>query len=201
VTWAKLSDDFSDDCWELSSDAYRLHVEGLNWTMRKLTAGVLLKAEMMRWAKFPNAADELVARGYWTDEGDRYTIRHHMGYQPEPEKVLKRQDANRLNGMKGGRPRGADIKPPKTHSVSDSVSEQVSQTVLEPEHPATKPQEKTQSLTQSKTHKDGTGRDGKTNGGNEKNDEDYAADLRAWYAEGASTSQRIEANIRAGYES
>ena len=27
MTWTKLSDDFSDDCDQLSSDAFRLHVE------------------------------------------------------------------------------------------------------------------------------------------------------------------------------
>jgi hypothetical protein len=27
VTWTKLSDHFSDDCWALSDAAYRLHVE------------------------------------------------------------------------------------------------------------------------------------------------------------------------------
>ena len=34
MTWTKLSDDFGDDCWELSDAAYRLHVEGLLWSNR-----------------------------------------------------------------------------------------------------------------------------------------------------------------------
>ncbi len=29
MTWTKLSDDFSDDCWTLSDQAFRLHTEGL----------------------------------------------------------------------------------------------------------------------------------------------------------------------------
>jgi hypothetical protein len=36
MTWAKLSDDFTDDCWTLSDGAFRLHVEGLVWSNRKL---------------------------------------------------------------------------------------------------------------------------------------------------------------------
>jgi hypothetical protein len=123
MTWTKLSDDFSDDCWELSDAAVRLHVEGLNWTMRKLTGGMLLENEMSRWAKRPAVATELTDRGYWRDEGDRYFTVHHMGYQREPEKVLAQQEANRRNGSMGGRPRGSDIQPPETHSLSDSLSD------------------------------------------------------------------------------
>jgi hypothetical protein len=43
MTWTKLSDDFSDDCWQLSDAAYRLHVDGLNWSNRKLLNCLLSK--------------------------------------------------------------------------------------------------------------------------------------------------------------
>jgi hypothetical protein len=131
MTWTKLSDDFGDDCWQLSDAAVRLHVEGLNWTMRKLTDGMLLKDEMGRWAKRPDATTELIDRGYWRDEGDRYVIVHHMGYQREAEKVLAQQEANRQNGKKGGRPRGSDIRPPETDSLSESKSELLSESKTE----------------------------------------------------------------------
>jgi hypothetical protein len=123
MTWTKLSDDFSDDCWQLSDAAVRLHVEGLNWTMRKLTGGMLVKDEMVRWAKHPGAATELTDRGYWRDEGDRYFIVHHMGLQREPEKVLAQQEANRQNGKKGGRPgegRCQTGRSPRGRAVPDA---------------------------------------------------------------------------------
>ena len=53
MTWTKLSDDFSDDCWQLSDAAYRLHTEGLIWSNRKLLNLRLDKAEMRLWAKHP----------------------------------------------------------------------------------------------------------------------------------------------------
>jgi hypothetical protein len=55
--------------------------------MRKLTGGLLLKDEMRLWPKYPDAAAELVNRGYWRDEDDWYVIvlrarhrqpRHHQ---------------------------------------------------------------------------------------------------------------------------
>jgi hypothetical protein len=175
MTWTKLSDDFSDDCWELSDAAVRLHVEGLNWTMRKLTGGALFKDEMLRWAKRPGAAEELTDRGYWRDEGDCYYIVHHMGYQRGPDKVLAQQEVNRQNGKKGGRPRGADIRPPETDSVNGSVSESVNGM-------GAKPKEKTDSVSDSKTERDwsgldwpGTEGDQLTKRGDEKNDDAYGA--------------------------
>jgi hypothetical protein len=104
MTWTKLSDDFSDDCWELSSDAFRLHVEGLVWSNRKLLDLRLRKDDMARWAKHPAAAEELVAAGWWRDEGQCYVIVHHAGYQRTREVVLKLQERNQRNGASGGRP-------------------------------------------------------------------------------------------------
>jgi hypothetical protein len=134
MTWTKLSDDFSDDCWRLSDAAWRLHVEGLLWSNRKLLDLALDKDEMRCWAKHPDAAAELVANGWWRDEGKHYLIIHHALYQRSREAVLKQQEVNKRNGRKGGRPpsreQAADIQPeqpPETDSVSDSVSESPSE--------------------------------------------------------------------------
>lgn len=142
MTWTKLSDDFSDDCWTLSDAAFRLHIEGLVWSNRKLLDCVLRKDELRRWASRPDAAQELLDAGWWVDNGDTYTIRHHATYQRDREAVLNRQEVNRRNGRRGGRPpvreQAATIQPPEpteTHSVNESLSE-------------------------SKTHRDGTGQDG-----------------------------------------
>ncbi|HEY1838607.1 MAG TPA: hypothetical protein VGG53_00025 [Mycobacterium sp.] len=104
MTWTKLSDDFSDDCWQLSDAAWRLHVEGLLWSNRKLLDLRLSKDEMRLWAKHPAAAEELVAVGWWRDEGEHYVIVHHALYQRTREVALKLQERNQRNGARGGRP-------------------------------------------------------------------------------------------------
>lgn len=105
MTWTKLSDDFTDDCSELSAEAFRLHVEGLVWSNRKLLDLRIDKARMARWVWNADAADiavkELVATGWWSDEGDHYVIRHHACYQRTREQVLKQQETNRANRAKG----------------------------------------------------------------------------------------------------
>ena len=126
MTWTKLSDDFADDCWTLSDEAFRLHVEGLTWSNRKLLDLLVPKVDVRRFAKHPDATAELVAVGWWTDDGDHYTIRHHADYQRSREDVVKQQSANQANGRKGGRPPGVSreiTKPLETHSVSESLSE------------------------------------------------------------------------------
>lgn len=130
MTWTKLSDDFSDDCWQLSDAAWRLHVEGLIWSNRKLLDLVLPKGEVQRWAKNPDAATELVDCGWWKDEGGNYRIVHHGRYQRDRTAVVKQQEANRKNGRRGGRRPGpvreqaVDIQQEQeTDSLSDSLSE------------------------------------------------------------------------------
>jgi len=104
VTWTKLSDDFADDCWTLSDAAFRLHVEGLTWSNRKLLDLRLAKDDVRRFAKHPEVATELVASGWWTDRGEYYDIQHHATYQRPREDVLRQQARSAENGRKGGRP-------------------------------------------------------------------------------------------------
>jgi hypothetical protein len=135
VSWTKISDDFSDDCWTLSDAAFRLHVEGLVWSNRKLLDNRVPVDDLRRFARTPDALEELLAVGWWTREGDVLVIRHHAGYQHTRDQVLKRQAANAANGRKGGRP-----KTPRERVETDSVSE---------------------SKSQHGTRRDGTGRDRK----------------------------------------
>jgi hypothetical protein len=162
MTWTKLSDDFSDDCWTLSDAAYRLHTEGLVWSNRKLLGGQLSKEELRRWAKRPEAADELVAAGWWEDEGDHYRIIHHARYQRPLEQVLKQQERNWKNGQSGGRPKGppreqAPRKRPKETQMETHLGSDGSDSV--DEKPRWQPTWVTQMETQLATHRDGTGRD------------------------------------------
>lgn len=118
MTWTKFSDDFSDDCWQLSDAAFRLHVEGLVWSNRKLLDLVLRKDEVQRWAKNPEAATELVDRGWWEDRGDRYFIVHHGAYQRAADAVVHQQKINRANRAK----RGKAAKPPREQAASIKAS-------------------------------------------------------------------------------
>ena len=104
MTWAKLSDDFSDDCWTLSDAAFRLHVEGLVWSNRKLLDLHLPAEDVRRFAKCPEAVAELLAVGWWSEDGDGYVIRHHGTYQRPKEMVVRLQEVATKNGKKGGRP-------------------------------------------------------------------------------------------------
>ena len=237
MTWTKLSDDFSDDCWELSDAADRLHVDGLTWSNRKLLDCRLSKDpdEMRRWTKRPEAVEELLATGWWEDGGDHYQIRHHAIYQRSAEQVLKLQERNQKNGKNGGRP--AREKPPRKPSRKTEVETQVGVNgskngsddgTSSKQGSAPKPQVETQMgtqvATQRATQRDRTGRVPyvstssrkeknknqplEEKGHNEKSDEDYVADYRAWCEEEPSGSytptadqlRRIEANVRAGYE-
>ena len=148
MTWTKLSDDFADDSWTLSDAAFRLHVEGLTWSARKLLDLRIPRDELPRCSKRPEAVHELVAVGWWSDEGGSYVIRHHAAYQRTREQVLAQQEANAENGRKGGRPpkvprEQASSLAPETQSVSESV---------------------TQSVSESPSERDGTGQDWLTTG-------------------------------------
>jgi hypothetical protein len=137
MTWTKLGDEFSDESWRLSDAAWRLHVEGLIWSNRKLLDLRLPKDEMNRWAKRPEAAPELLAIGWWTDEGDYYRIHHHGVHQPTAEEAIARQEASRSNGRKGGRPPkkkppaqnpdenqlGSGARPPKGKTPAENPNE------------------------------------------------------------------------------
>jgi hypothetical protein len=133
MTWTRLSDDFADDCWTLSSDAFRLHTELHVWSNRKLLDCRIPIDELPRASRCPDALPELVETGYVSCDGETIILRHHAMYQRTREQVIGQQEVNRKNGARGGRP----PKPGReTHSVSDSVSD-------------------------SKTERDGTGRDRK----------------------------------------
>lgn len=137
MTWTKLSDDFTDDCDTLSDAAFRLHVEGLVWSNRKLLDCRLPKDRLQRYTTHPDLVTELLDAGWWAEDGEHYVIRHHAGYQRNREEVIAQQEANRRNGRRGGRPSKASREQAlssETQSVSESPSE-------------------------SRTHRDGTGRD------------------------------------------
>jgi hypothetical protein len=96
MTWAKLSDDFGDECARagLSDAAFRLHVEGLVWTMRRETGGYIDQRDISRFAETANPAlalAELLAVGFWLKDGTGYRLVRHMEHQPEPDLIAARR--------------------------------------------------------------------------------------------------------------
>jgi len=144
MTWTKLSDDFTDECWDLSDAAFRLLVEMLTFSNRKLLDCTIPKEELRRFAKRPEAVDELTQGKWIIDEGRAYRVVFHSAFQPTREKVIATQERSRENGAKGGRPAkpGRERKPvtqPGTRVGFDEGPE-------------------TQQLTQAETQRVGTGR-------------------------------------------
>lgn len=77
MTWTKLGDEFSDAAAGLSDAAFRLHVEALGWSNRRLLDLVVPKRDVRRFAETPDpaaAAAELVAASWWVDRGDAWHI-------------------------------------------------------------------------------------------------------------------------------
>jgi hypothetical protein len=134
MTWTKLGDEYLEDCFRLSTDAFRLHTEGLVYSTGKNLDGRLEKARMLRWAYNTDAVTELVDTGFWTDEGDHYQIRAHMGWQLTAEQVLERSMRNKINRAKG------KARPVKNPQVADDSSDDPSDRLSD--------------------QRDGTGRDG-----------------------------------------
>jgi hypothetical protein len=98
MTWLKVSDDFGIDCAEagLSDAAFRTHVEGLLWSMRRLTGGCLTPTALRHGVETtdPDAAvAELVEAGFWERHGAGYRIVHGMDVQRTPEQVRADRDA------------------------------------------------------------------------------------------------------------
>jgi hypothetical protein len=142
VTWTKLSDDFADDCWTLSDAAFRLHVDGLVWSNRKLLDLRIPKTDLRRMSTCTEAAAaELVACDWWADLGDVYVIRHHGVYQRDRAAVLRQQEVNQANGAKGGRLSKpsrerrvrANLASGETESLSESQTETGTKPTSEPD--------------------------------------------------------------------
>jgi hypothetical protein len=130
MTFGKWSDDFADECWTLSDAAFRLHVEGLCWSARKLLDCVIPATDLPRIARHPEAVHELLAVGWWEVldvPAGHYRIIHNAGYQPLREDVLHRQKVNAENSRKAvaARKKWARERRLPTESVTESVTDEV----------------------------------------------------------------------------
>ena len=118
MTWTKLSDDYTDQCAQLSDAAFRTHTEGLVWVMRRETGGYLSRRDVLRLAESKHAemaVTELVSVGWWTIENDGYRIVHHMEHQPEPDLIERRRE---LTAERVRKHRRKKAGLPPTHDVT-----------------------------------------------------------------------------------
>lgn len=172
MTWTKLSDDFTDDCWTLSDAAYRLHSDGLIWSNRKLLDLRIPKEDLQRFKRY-EAVQELLDVGYWSDGGTHYFIRHHAKYQRTREAVVKQQEVSQANGRKGGRPTGtpreqvSELTQNKTQKITQQLTQSETGGYLKGQEPASvydpgntgdTTQQLTQQETQQLTQGDRTGK-------------------------------------------
>ncbi len=108
MTWTKLGDEFADAARDLSSDAFRTHVEALLWSNRRLLDLVVPKRDLSRFAEASDAraaAEELVAIGWWQDAVDSWYIGVHFAEWQQESAVIshrrklsaERQQRHRLH--------------------------------------------------------------------------------------------------------
>jgi hypothetical protein len=123
MTWTKLSDDFPDDLARvgLSDAAFRTHVEGLCWTMRRETGGVISKRDVDRFAEsglVDTGVAELLDAGLWQRTDTGYMVVHHMEHQPEREVLIARR-ANDAERQRRKRRKAARLADPPVSRRDD----------------------------------------------------------------------------------
>jgi hypothetical protein len=83
MTWAKYGVEFFDQCADfgLTDAAVRTHTEALHYLYRLEDMEMRIAKHLLRrFAGSPDweqAAKDLVACGFWRDEGDAYVVEHH----------------------------------------------------------------------------------------------------------------------------
>lgn len=83
MTWAKTGTEFPDDCANvgLSDAAYRTHHEAISWLYMVERTDMLVPKRLAGRVMFSDhskqAVSELLAHGFWSDEGDAWRIEHH----------------------------------------------------------------------------------------------------------------------------
>lgn len=115
MTWLKLSDDFDDDCArvDLSDAAFRTHIQGLIYTMRRETDGWL---DDRAARKIPDTPDgpasiaELCDVGFWRRFDGGYRIVHQMEWQPTASDLAARREADAARQAKARTKRATEAR-------------------------------------------------------------------------------------------
>lgn len=104
--WVKLGDEFADAARDLSSPAFRTHVEALLWSGRRGLDLIIPKRDLRRFAEDVDpekAVVELLELGWWQDLPDDdawYAGCYFADWQPEAKVVSSRKRANALRVRK-----------------------------------------------------------------------------------------------------
>lgn len=125
MTWTKLGDEFPDGAADLSDAAWRTHAEALMWSNRRLLDLVIPKRDLRRLAFSPavDVADpdgdavvkELVEHGWWTDQGDSWSIANRW-----PEWQRDRAQVERARERETERKRRQRAHARGDHSLCDA---------------------------------------------------------------------------------
>ena len=96
MSWVKLDDGFPDHpkALGLSDAAFRAYIEGLCYSARFLTDGLLLLPIARRFAN-AKALSQLADASLWEAVSTGWQIHDYLAYNPSREKVLAEREAAR----------------------------------------------------------------------------------------------------------
>ncbi|MGH3482282.1 MAG: hypothetical protein ACRDPQ_03520 [Nocardioidaceae bacterium] len=83
MTYSKLGSEFFDECADagLSDAAVRTHAEAVTWIYRIERTDMRIKKHLVRRFAGSEGAEvavkDLVAAGFWRDDGDAWVLEHH----------------------------------------------------------------------------------------------------------------------------
>lgn len=103
MTWTKLDDEFDEDTADLSDAAFRLHVNAIVRSNRRLLDGRIPKVIVGSLVPKlrPAAIAELVAGGWWRDEGTAYQLLRGLQDQPTSTEVEAQRKVETLRKAVG----------------------------------------------------------------------------------------------------
>lgn len=118
MTWAKYGVEFYDQCADvgLSDAAVRTHSEALHYLYRTETADMRIRKHLVRRFagsdQWEVAARDLVAIGFWRDDGDAWLVEHHGNvFRESLAAQLKHRETERERQRRKRRSSVADLPP------------------------------------------------------------------------------------------
>lgn len=106
MTWTKLPDETTDDLWDLSDGAFRLHLGGLFYANRMHTDGHVPESRLSTLVpRFRRAdLDELVAAGRWVAVEGGYAVPEFLDNQPSRAEYDAQRDYDAIRQRKSNAP-------------------------------------------------------------------------------------------------
>ena len=96
MTYTFLGDEFADDARDLSDTAFRLHVEGLVWSVKRMSDCAIDERDLPRLTditgpKLWAVIGELIEAGFWERDQKVLRIIHGSHWQLTKRQVLKKK--------------------------------------------------------------------------------------------------------------